>query len=192
MQRLNRRIPANRFRPQLTGLAIVLFTAGCSGTVDSSEQAPAAKPRQGTTLRVSCPDDRLRTLIEPMVRVWAHETGAAATVTADRMTPGDATDVAILPNAELGLWADRGELVQVPFQFREPGNAYVWSGVLQPYRNESAAGWGGQLFGLRAQRACVVFIGNAAGASTGMNSIVSASITRPPLRTARIAKRASR
>lgn len=70
------------------------------------------------------------------------------TVSADAMKAGDAADLAILPAAELGAWAERGELAPVPFNFRDSGQAYQLSSVLPPFRGEAYAGWGNQSFGL--------------------------------------------
>lgn len=146
MQRLTSRNLGNRRQLQLTAMPFLLFAVGCFGTAAQPGPASNTKPLAGTTLKVSCPDDRLRALIEPMVRVWAHGNGATASVTADPMN--GTTDVAILPTAELGARADRGELAPVPFKLREPGNGYQWTSVLPQFRADAYAGWGGQLYAL--------------------------------------------
>ncbi|HEX4607681.1 MAG TPA: extracellular solute-binding protein, partial [Urbifossiella sp.] len=83
-----------------------------------------------------------------MVRSWAARTGATVELVDSPMSPGDATDVAILPSAELSGWADRGDLVPVPTAFKEAGHPLQWSGLLAAYRSEPYAGWGAQLYGL--------------------------------------------
>lgn len=126
--------------------ALALGLPGCGGT---PEPPPVHRLTfAGTRLTFSCPDPRLRDILGPMARAWAARTGATVEVAAGPMAPGDAAEVGVLPFAELGTWADRGELVPVPAALREPGNPYQWSAVLGVYRGEPAAGWGGQLFGL--------------------------------------------
>jgi multiple sugar transport system substrate-binding protein len=59
------------------------------------------------------------------------------------MQPGDDTDLAVIPAAELGVWADKQELVLLPAAFRQPGHPFQWTNVLPPYR-EHLIEWGGQ------------------------------------------------
>jgi ABC-type glycerol-3-phosphate transport system substrate-binding protein len=132
---------------QLTLLFGLMLAVGCSGAAGQSGEAPP-KPRQGTTLKLACADERLRGLITPLAQVWANQTGAKVTVSASPMQSTDDTDLAIIPFAELGLWADRGDLTPVPAAIREPGNPYQWLDLLLPYRGELFAGWGNQIYGL--------------------------------------------
>ncbi|HEY3789103.1 MAG TPA: extracellular solute-binding protein [Urbifossiella sp.] len=83
-----------------------------------------------------------------MARIWAHQTGAKVEISADRMTPDDQTDIGIVPYAELGGWANRGELVAIPASLKEPGHPFQWASILSVYRGEPYAGWGGQTFGI--------------------------------------------
>lgn len=134
------------------GLAVLTALAalvGCDDGRGPSPQGPGAdRPFAGTTLAVRCPDARLAGILAPLAKVWATRTGAEVTVTAGALTPGDAAQVGVLPYAELGGWADRGELLSVPAGVKEPGHPYQWSGVLGVYRGEPFAGWGGRLLGL--------------------------------------------
>jgi ABC-type glycerol-3-phosphate transport system substrate-binding protein len=59
------------------------------------------------------------------------------------MTPGDDTDIAILPARELGFWADRGDLARVPAGLRTMDHFFQWTGVLPVFR-EQLIEWGGQ------------------------------------------------
>ena len=59
------------------------------------------------------------------------------------MTPGDDTDVGILTVAEVGAWADRGELARVASTLRLADHPFQWTGVLPIYR-EQLSEWGGQ------------------------------------------------
>jgi len=148
MQRVNFRFFRRQACGELILLLAILVAAGCSNSSAGPETVAPPKPLAGKSLVFSCSDERLRAHFEPMVRVWSHETGATATLAAEPMKPGDATDLAILPAAQLGAWADRGDLVLLPFNVREAGNAYHFSSVVPPFRGEAYAGWGNQLFGL--------------------------------------------
>jgi len=144
MQRLTRRFWIVRVPAQLA----VLLLAGCLGDSSGPDTTAPKKPLEGTALAFRCSDDRLRGLLEPAVRVWSRETGATVSVGREPMKPGDAVDVAIIPAAELGAWADRGDLLPVPFSLREPGHTYQWSSITAGFRSESAIGWGSQLLAL--------------------------------------------
>lgn len=146
MQRVNSRIFRKRACGELTIWFAFLLAAGCSSSSAGPDTAAPPKPLAGTTLVVSCPDESLRKMFEPWVRVWAHESGARVTVSEAAMKPGDAVDVAILPAAELGAWAERGELAVLSNSLREAGNPYQFSSVLPPFRGEAFIGWGNQLF----------------------------------------------
>jgi ABC-type glycerol-3-phosphate transport system substrate-binding protein len=122
------------------------FLPGCNPTEPAA--APAAKPRAGVTLRVSCPDARLADVLRPMARSWAARTGASVELVEAPMAPGDATDVAVLFAPDLGAWADRGDLAPVPAALKDVGHPFQWNGILPAYRSEPYAGWGDQLYGL--------------------------------------------
>ena len=152
MQRLNRTKPASSFLVQLrTMLASValgsLLPTGCGGTAGPPPAVPE-KPLHGTTLKMSCPSARLRSLLEPMTRVWSSQTGAKVEVQSDPMIANDGGDIGIIPFAELGTWADRGDLLPIPASLRETGHPFQWSAIHSVYRSEPYAGWGGQTFGL--------------------------------------------
>jgi multiple sugar transport system substrate-binding protein len=145
MQRLNR---AKHVCSRLGQLrALILLMAGCAGPDGATSENVADKPLQGTTLTLHCPDARLRSLYDPLVRVWTRKTGATVELRAERFDP-DHADLGILPFAELGELAAAGEIAPVPLSLREPGNPYQWSSVLSVYRGEPYAGWGRQMFGL--------------------------------------------
>jgi multiple sugar transport system substrate-binding protein len=148
MQRVYSHFFRRRACGELAFLSLLLISTGCSNSTALPDQAAQEKPLAGKFLVLSCSDERLRTVFEPMVRVWSFETGATVKLTADTMKPGDAVDLAILPAAELGAWAERGELTAVPFSLREAGNSYQFSSVVPPFRGEAYIGWGNQLFAL--------------------------------------------
>lgn len=109
---------------------------------------PAGKPFAGAAVRVHCPDPVLAGVIRPMIRSWGVRVGAAVEVVEAAMAPGDAADVGVVPFAELGAWADRGDLLPIPPGVREPGHPYQWSAVLPAFRSEPFAGWGANVYGL--------------------------------------------
>jgi ABC-type glycerol-3-phosphate transport system substrate-binding protein len=126
--------------------AAVLGIGGCgpSTTVVPTEKA---KPYAGAALRVSCPHAEFAKAIAPLARAWAGRHDAKVEVVPDPMAPGDAADLGVIPVADLGSWADRGELVPAPTSLRAAGNAYQRQDVIDVYR-ERLAGWGRQTLAL--------------------------------------------
>lgn len=126
----------------LLSAAWLTLLSGCSGT---DEQVPLRpeRPWVGIELVLRCPDQRWATTVQPMLRSWAYRTGAVVHLRVEKMQPGDDSDLALLPVAELGWWAHRGELALVPAALRQPGHPFQWTNVLTPYR-EHLIEWGGQ------------------------------------------------
>jgi len=137
--------PRNRFLRFLP-LIFAVF-AGCSGPTPTGPAPVAASAHKGLTLKLSCPDSPLAATIGPLVRAWANRAGAAVEILPTPMTPGDAADLGVIPFADLGAWAERGDLTPVPATLRATDNAYQWSSVLPAYRNQVTT-WGGQVLGL--------------------------------------------
>jgi multiple sugar transport system substrate-binding protein len=120
---------------------LLLAGAGCrGGTVDPAEQP---KGFAGVSLTVRCSDPAFGAAVAPALQSWATRTGATIALAPGAMTPGDDTDVGILPASRFGVWADRGELARVPSALRLPDHPYQWTGVLPIYR-EQLSEWGGQ------------------------------------------------
>lgn len=130
----------------VTALTTALAAGGC-GPSNTTVPSEKAKPYAGATVRLSCPHREFAAVVAPLARAWAGRTGATVEVVADPMAPGDAIDVGVIPAAELGTWADRGELAVVPTSLRAAGNAYQRQDVLDVYR-ERLAGWGRQTLAL--------------------------------------------
>jgi multiple sugar transport system substrate-binding protein len=130
----------------ITALAAAALAplAGCAP--DAPPPPEKGPPLAGVTLRVSCPDPAFAAALEPLARVWAARTGAAVELVATAMDPSDAADIGVIPAAELGAWADRGDLVPVPAGLRQ-AEAYQWHAVLAPYERRLAT-WGGLSLGL--------------------------------------------
>lgn len=127
--------------------AVTLAWVGGCGPSDTGTQPKDARPFRDAALRVSCPDAEFARVIAPLARAWASRHGAKVEVVTDPMAAGDAADVGVLPLAELGAWADRGELVPVPTALRAAGNAYQRQDVIDAYR-ERLANWGRQTLAL--------------------------------------------
>ena len=137
--------PRNRFY-RLSALTFIIL-AGCGGPSVSGPVPGAATPHKGVTLKLSCPDAAFAAAVGPTARAWANRTGAAVEILPAPMTTGDAADLAVIPFADLGTWAERGDLAPAPASLRAGDNAYQWLSVLPAYRNLLTA-WGGQVLGL--------------------------------------------
>ena len=131
-----------------TAVAALLAASGCGGgpqpgTVHDDKNKPFA----GATLTLSCPDAAFTAVVEPLAKAWAARNGAAVSLSAGPLDEA-AADAGIIPAAELGTWAERGDLLPVPAALREPGHPYQWLSVVGAYRGEPFAGWGGQVRGV--------------------------------------------
>jgi multiple sugar transport system substrate-binding protein len=152
MQRLNRlNLLRNLNRElKLYGLLLILAAIvlpGCDGSPGSTPSVKG-KPFDGTRLTFACTDGRLRSLLDPMVQVWAQRTGAKVELRNEPMRPDDSGDVGVVGFSELGGWAARGDLLAMPAAFKEPGHPLQWTTILDVYRGDAYAGWGGQTYGL--------------------------------------------
>jgi hypothetical protein len=126
--------------------AILLSAGGC-GPSTTGVPIKEAKPYAGAALRVSCPRPEFAAVLTPLAKAWASRNDANVDVVPDPMAPGDAADIGVIPIAELGTWADRGELAPIPPALRAAGNAYQRQDVIEVYR-ERLAGWGRQTLGV--------------------------------------------
>ncbi len=116
---------------------------GCSPDITPETDEP--RTFEGVTLNLQCADRPLADALQGITRAWSARTGATVTINS---TEQDSADVLVLPAAEVGAFAERGELQLVPTAIRATGNAYHWNGVLSVYRGEQFAGWGGQIVAL--------------------------------------------
>jgi ABC-type glycerol-3-phosphate transport system substrate-binding protein len=134
-----------------------LLSAGGCGPSNTGVPVVKAKPFAGAKLRVSCPRREFAAVIAPLARAWAGRNDAAVEVVTEPMAPGDAADVGVIPAAELGTWADRGELAPVPTTLRAASNAYQRQDVIDVYR-ERLAGWGRQTLALPLSGGAAVIV----------------------------------
>jgi ABC-type glycerol-3-phosphate transport system substrate-binding protein len=125
----------------------VLTPVGCSPPVVTP--TGTQRPFDGVRVKVHCADKAFADAVTPITRVWSARTGAAVEVVFAPLAPDDGADVGVIPAAEIGTWADRGDLLPVPAAMRDqPTHPYQWQSVLPAYRGEQFAGWGNQLVAL--------------------------------------------
>lgn len=120
-----------------------LLSSGCSSGGQADEAAASSHPWSGVRLIMRCPEPDWLAALQPLVQSWSYRSGAQVELRSEPMRPADDTDIGILPAAELGAWADRGDLALLPASFRQSGHAFQWTNVLPPYR-EHLIEWGGQ------------------------------------------------
>ena len=131
----------------LFALIFPVLLIGCSG----NEALPSGGPKEpiaAPTLTMSCPDAALANVLGPLARVWAVRVGGKVEVTTAPMAPDDQADIGVVRFADLGMWADRTDLVPVPANLKDAAHSYQWSGIFAVYRGEPYAGWGEELLGL--------------------------------------------
>lgn len=132
-----------------TAILLALLLTGCDGSPsESSPQTSRDRPYVGYSLTLSCPDSRLAEIMAPMARVWGTRTGANVVVSSEPVAAGEMGDLGVVSSADLGMLAQRGDLVPVPGKLKEPGHPFQWSAVFPAYRGEPYAGWGNQLYGI--------------------------------------------
>ena len=142
------RAPSRRTALTAAGLFALLLT-GCGGSPGELEpRAKDSRPYEGYSLTLSCPDSRLAEILTPMAQVWGARTGANVVVSSEPMAAGEVGDVGVVSSADLGTLAQRGDLLPVPGNLKEPGHPFQWSAVFPEYRGEPYAGWGSQLYGI--------------------------------------------
>lgn len=130
-------------------ILLLVGLTGCGGSPGiPSPGQQESRQFEGVTLTVSCPDSRLASLLTPMAAIWGERSGANVKLITEPMSPGASSDIGIVSSADLGAWAERGELLPVPGTVKVPGHPYQWSAVFPAYRGEPYAGWGSQLYGL--------------------------------------------
>src|SRR5438552_896115 len=88
----------------VASLSVVL--PACSGIETPGPRDPEEKPHAGVTIRVACPDDFSRSVVEQAGKGWAHRVGLnkldVTLYDADRITALDEqTDVYVLPASQL-------------------------------------------------------------------------------------------
>ena len=94
------------------------------------------------TLTVACADPSFAREFRQRAVGWAGRTGATVAV-----GPDAAADLAIIPPADLGAFASRGELATLPNEYIQPSNPLQWNAILPVY-GRTLSGWGEKLVGL--------------------------------------------
>jgi multiple sugar transport system substrate-binding protein len=132
--------------------------AGCGGPAATTPAAPA-RPFEGAALKVACPGEPGRAVVERYGRSWATREGVrleAATYDAAAGPESVAgADLWLIEPAALGRWAAAGRLAPLPdaYMHDHPGAGadgrppYDWAGLLPLYR-ERLLRWGDRVYAL--------------------------------------------
>jgi multiple sugar transport system substrate-binding protein len=146
-------------RPVFSSLATGLLLAalaGCGGPSATTPQTPP-RPFDGVTLKVACPGETPRRVVERYGRDWATRQGIrleAATYDAQAGPEAVAgADLWLIPPASLGRWAAADRLTPLPDEYARPAAGeegrpkYDWAGLLPLYR-ERLLRWGDRVYAL--------------------------------------------
>jgi multiple sugar transport system substrate-binding protein len=119
---------------------VLVATAFGCGRPASVEEQPVPMPFEGQIVKVVSPGEPVTTLLKRYAPSWAKKVGAQAEIVTvpnrgDLTTSPDAS-AWIVRAAEMPRWAAAGQLEPVPPEYRVPGNAYGWSGLLPLYRDK--------------------------------------------------------
>jgi multiple sugar transport system substrate-binding protein len=125
----------------ICGIIGTILITGCGD--DPRYSAQPANSFAGVTLNLHCPDHGFADVISPAARSWADRTGAKIAIKIAPMSLGDDADIGIIDVPELGYWAVRDTLSQVPVALRSPDHPFQWMGLLPAYREQLIV-WGGQ------------------------------------------------
>jgi multiple sugar transport system substrate-binding protein len=139
VQCLSRR-PASVFLV-ISGIIGTILISGCGD--DSRYSSQPSNAFTGVSLKLHCPDKGFAEVISPTARSWADRTGAKIAIKIEPMSLGDDADIGIIDASELGIWAVRDALTQVPVGLRSPDHPFQWMGLLPAYREQLIV-WGGQ------------------------------------------------
>jgi ABC-type glycerol-3-phosphate transport system substrate-binding protein len=121
-----------------------ILGAGCIERPSTIDPVPA-RPYEGVTLRLAATDPADRVLLSQLTRGWAVRTGADVHVV-DEIWDGNA-DLGLIPVAELGRWAEAGQLAAAPGGLKLAGNPYRWDDLFPAYNNR-LTNWGEQTYAL--------------------------------------------
>jgi multiple sugar transport system substrate-binding protein len=132
----------------LTGLA------GCSGSVATSPAV--SRPFDGATVKVACPGEPSRGVVERYGRDWAARQGVRVEVVSyDPQTGPEGVagaDLWLIEPASLGRWAAADRLAPLPDDYTGRGGEegrpkYDWAGLL-PLHRERLLRWGDRPYAL--------------------------------------------
>jgi multiple sugar transport system substrate-binding protein len=134
--------------------ALLAALAGCSGGPATTPRAEA-RPFDGVTLRVACPGEPAKGVVERYGRAWAARKGVRLEAAAYDPPSGPeavaGADLWLIEPAALGRWAAADRLAPLPDEYmRERGEArpkYDWAGLLPLYR-ERLLRWGDRAYAL--------------------------------------------
>jgi multiple sugar transport system substrate-binding protein len=147
-------------RPVFSFLWLAVLSAcltGCGSPVATSA-APAPHPFQGLTLKIACPGEPSRSVVERYGRGWATREGVRLEVAAYDPSSGPevgGADLWLVGPAALGRWATADQLTPLPEEYtqgRQRGGGegqprYDWAGLMPLYR-ERLLRWADNVYAL--------------------------------------------
>ncbi len=104
--------------------------AGCIERPSTIDPAPP-RPYEGVELRLAASDPEDRALLQQLAHEWASRSGAKIRVLDDSWD--GSADVGLIRTAELGRWADSGQIALAPNDLKQPANSYRWEDLLPAY-----------------------------------------------------------
>lgn len=135
-------------RPRLFLVALIFLPfgmgAGCIERPTTIDPVPP-RPYEGVTLRLAASDPADRTFMSQLARGWAVRSGADVRVVEE---PWDGSaDVGLIPVADLGRWAESGQLAAPPADLKLATNSYRWDDLFPAYGNRLTT-WGERTYAL--------------------------------------------
>jgi multiple sugar transport system substrate-binding protein len=136
----------------LAAASLLAALVGCSGTPETTPQV-ISRPYEGASVKVACPGESSRRVVERFGRDWATRQGVRLeTALYDPQTGPEGVggaDVWLIEPASLGGWAAADRLIPLPDEYaRKRGAAgedgrpkYDWPGLLPLFR-ERLLRWG--------------------------------------------------
>jgi hypothetical protein len=125
-------------------LAPFVLGAGCIERPSTIDPVPP-RSHEGLTLRLATTDPADNMLLSQLSRGWAVRSGADVRIV-DETWDGSA-DIGLIPLADLGRWANAGQLAPVPTDLKQAANAYRWDDLFPAYGNRLTS-WGEQTYAL--------------------------------------------
>jgi multiple sugar transport system substrate-binding protein len=132
----------------LGGLVLAALLAGGCRRESEKEPEEASRKLTGVVLRVACPGETARAVVQQYGRAWESATGGRLETLLYEPatgTPLDA-DVWVLEAAQLPRWAQANRLTPLPARLRDDP-AVAWRGLLPLYRGQLLT-WDGSAFAL--------------------------------------------
>jgi multiple sugar transport system substrate-binding protein len=119
------------FWPRAGVLLAAAVLAGCPA---SQTAGIPGKPFAGARISIASPPE-FAPVLTRLAPGWSNRTGGTIVI----VKPGETADVAVVPAADVGAWADRA--APLPASFQAEDQAAKWTRILPAYRDR-LTGWG--------------------------------------------------